>query len=290
MTSATAVKTRGRVRIAQKYSAPGDPAAHVGPSVSYPPQPASPDFAAPAAALHDQGDRESQDQRGAKENVRDPDIRPRQLQALDTGAQQNIVRTAPHTLKRPGLICVVPRKAAENAGSRYSGPTVWLTLFSEDASRTPATAAIVLQLTRLQNLNLRIRTPERRAASGLAPVAYARLPIGVCSNAYHTITARISMYTAIMGIPRKDPEVRPVIEGEKGPMNTPLATTAASPVNKRSCAEGGYQAVQAENAAKESVESADAGADDQGNDDRRDEPEVPARQQHPAHHEQNPIV
>ena len=46
------------------------------------------DFAAPAAALHDQGGRESQDQRGAKEDVRDPDIRPRQLQALDTGAQQ----------------------------------------------------------------------------------------------------------------------------------------------------------------------------------------------------------
>ena len=142
-----------------------------------------------------------------------------------------IARTVPHTLKRPGLICVVPRKAAENAGSRYSGPTVWLTLFSEDASRTPARAAIVLQLTRLQNLNLRIRTPERRAASGLAPVAYARLPIGVCSNTYHTITARMSMYTAMMGTPRKDPEVRPVIEGEKGPMNAPLATTAARPVN-----------------------------------------------------------
>ena len=42
VTSATAVKTRGRVRIAQKYSAPGDSASHIGPSVSHPPLPASP--------------------------------------------------------------------------------------------------------------------------------------------------------------------------------------------------------------------------------------------------------
>ena len=50
---------------------------------------------------------------------------------------KRIATSVPHTLKRPGLICVVPRKAAESAGSRYSGPADWLTLFSEDASRTP---------------------------------------------------------------------------------------------------------------------------------------------------------
>ncbi len=48
----------------------------------------------------------------------------------------------PTTSTRPGLICVEPRKTAENAGSRYDGPMSGDAVPSRAARTTPASPAM----------------------------------------------------------------------------------------------------------------------------------------------------
>ena len=50
-----------------------------------------------------------------------------------------------------------------------------------DANITPASPAIVEHMTSARVLCRSIRTPDRRAASGLPPIAYRYRPAGVCA-------------------------------------------------------------------------------------------------------------
>ena len=54
---------------------------------------------------------------------------------------------------------------------------------------TPAKPAIVAEAIREPHTRRSVRTPARRAASALPPVAYSRRPSGVCSSTNHTTVA-----------------------------------------------------------------------------------------------------
>ena len=74
-------------------------------------------------------------------------------------------------LNRPGVSCVEPRNTAANAGSRRVPPKLSEGPFS-DEDTTPAKAAIVADAMSDSAENRSTRTPDRRAASVLPPMAY----------------------------------------------------------------------------------------------------------------------
>src|SRR3954470_12973153 len=95
----------------------------------------------------------------------------------------------PPALNRPCLICVAPRKAAAKPGSRYGVPAVGEPLASVEASTMPLKPASPPEATSDRNRRRSTRTPPRRAASGLKPVAYSRRPVAVWSSRYQMASA-----------------------------------------------------------------------------------------------------
>src|SRR5580658_103344 len=100
-------------------------------------------------------------------------------------ARTKMAMSVPHTLNRPGRICVAPRKHAAKAGSRNVAPNVSDGPVSEVYS-TPARPEMAADAMSEPHAIREVLTPESRAASGLAPVAYIRRPRGICDKTHHT--------------------------------------------------------------------------------------------------------
>src|SRR5674476_319238 len=88
----------------------------------------------------------------------------------------------PHGLKRPGVIAVLPRKAAANAGRRNVAPDVGSEAPAVPVYRTPAAAAMIPAATKHPQRTRPTRIPLSLATLVPLPTNRMRRPIAVKSK------------------------------------------------------------------------------------------------------------